>query len=106
MFATRDEHDVVAVLKETAADDPADTARVDRVPSDVAFGCSPSCADVEIEGQGRPAIRLRCEDRLAGTEPVEVADDSEQPLTIDLNAEQPAPAATEAERKRGRFSSF
>jgi len=199
MFAPRDEHDVVAVLKETAADHPADTAgaehdephdaivhyhlkvrktkirtgndeasveactrtlfwegevevlkvssrsnpnsvagavagvirqdgavemqvvgagalnqavkavaiaRVYLVPSDVDLVCIPSFADVEIEGQGRTAIRLRCEDRLAGTEPVEVADDSEQPLTIDLNAEQPAPAAAEAERKRGRFSSF
>ena len=81
-------------------------ARVYLAPSDVDLVCIPSFADVEIEGQGRTAIRLRCEDRLAAAEPVDVADDSEQPLTIDLNAEQPAPAAAEPERKRGLFSSF
>jgi stage V sporulation protein S len=81
-------------------------ARVYLVPSDIDLVCIPSFADVEIEGQGRTAIRLRCEDRLKAAESVEVTDDGEQPLTIDLTADQPAPAVSDAERKRRLFSSF
>ena len=81
-------------------------ARVYLAPSDVDLVCIPSFADVEIDGQGRTAIRLRCEDRLAAAEPADVTEGDEQPRTIDLNAEQPAPAAADAERKRGLFSSF
>jgi stage V sporulation protein S len=82
-------------------------ARVYLAPSDVDLVCIPSFADVEIDGQGRTAIRLRLEDRPAAAEqPVEGAEDVEQPRTIDLNAEQPEPAAAETERKRGLFSSL
>jgi len=55
--------------------------------SDIDLVCVPTFADIEIAGEGRTAVRLLCEDRLAGgrPEPIDL-DGRPTPVTVDLRS--------------------
>lgn len=71
-------------------------------PSEVDLVCIPSFADVEIDGQGRTAIRLRLEDRLASVETTAAKGEAAEIDLTDKDASTPSASG----RKRGIFSGF
>jgi len=80
-------------------------ARVYLVPSEIDLVCIPSFADVEIDGQGRTAIRLRLEHRpVEPPEPPE--DEAASPAEVDLRDQRQSVTPTDGDRKRGLFSTI